>query len=150
MMKVNKDWYAERPMKRLAKTAGVLGLIALLVLVLDLGCMFRALTGFPCPGCGTTRACLAFLQGHVVDAFYFHPLFWLSVLLLPVVLLRGERVFSNERANRWFWITLLLMYLTVYLVRMILLFPDTPPMDYNEKAPLFLLYQWVSGWLAGQ
>lgn len=136
-------------MKKLAKMAGVLGLTALLVFVLDIGCMFRSLTGFPCPGCGTTRACLAFLQGHVVDAFYFHPLFWLSVLLIVVVLLRGERVFRNERVNRWFWIIILLMYLTVYVVRMILLFPDTPPMDYNEKAPLFQLYQLISGWFTG-
>ena len=136
-------------MKKLAKMAGVLGLTALLVFVLDIGCMFRSLTGFPCPGCGTTRACLAFLQGHVVDAFYFHPLFWLSVLLIVVVVLRGERVFRNERVNRWFWIIILLMYLTVYVVRMVLLFPDTPPMDYNEKAPLFQLYQLISGWFTG-
>ena len=33
--------------------------------------------------------------------------------------------------------------------RQILLFPDTPPMDYNEKAPLFQLYQLISGWFTG-
>jgi cytochrome bd-type quinol oxidase subunit 2 len=135
-------------MKKLVKIIGVLALAALLVFVLDIGCMFRSLTGFPCLGCGTTRACLAFLQGHVVDAFYYHPLFWLSVILIIVTLFRGGTVFRSEKANRWFWITIFLMYLTVYIVRMVLLFPDVPPMDYNYGAPLYRVYQWLASLFA--
>ena len=121
---------------------GILAVAALLVFVLDIGCMFRSVTGFPCLGCGTTRACLAFFQGHIVDAFYYHPLFWLTIILIIITLFRGGQIFRNEKANRFTWITLLFMYLTVFIVRMVLLFPDTPPMDYNYDAPLFHVFQW--------
>ena len=45
-------------------------------------CPFRALTGFNCPGCGTTRAVHQLLHGHVVAAFEINPL---TILLLPVL-----------------------------------------------------------------
>ena len=45
-------------------------------------CPFRALTGFNCPGCGTTRALHQLLHGHVVAAFELNPL---TILLLPVL-----------------------------------------------------------------
>lgn len=112
----------------------MLALVGVLIIVLDIGCLFRYTTGLPCPGCGTTRACIAFVQGHVVDAFYWHPLFWLTVPLLVICVFTNGRLARSDRANRWIWITLGLMYVTVYVVRMILLFPDTPPMDYNYNA----------------
>jgi hypothetical protein len=37
-------------------------------------CLFHALTGVPCPTCGTTRAALAVLDLRVADAFAINPL----------------------------------------------------------------------------
>jgi hypothetical protein len=37
-------------------------------------CVFRSLTGFPCPTCGTTRAATAFLDGHLIAALVANPL----------------------------------------------------------------------------
>jgi len=37
-------------------------------------CVFRAWTGVPCPSCGTTRAAVAFLGGHLPEAFALNPL----------------------------------------------------------------------------
>jgi hypothetical protein len=45
-------------------------------------CPFRALTGFNCPGCGTTRALHQLLHGNLVAAFELNPL---TILLLPVL-----------------------------------------------------------------
>jgi len=47
-------------------------------------CIFRSLTGVPCPTCGTTRAATAFLQGHVMTAFANSPLATLAGLLFVV------------------------------------------------------------------
>jgi len=37
-------------------------------------CPFRLLTGFTCPGCGTTRALHQILHGHFETAFTLNPL----------------------------------------------------------------------------
>lgn len=46
-------------------------------------CPFRALTGYVCPGCGTTRAVHALLRGEVAGAFAYNPL---AVLVVPALL----------------------------------------------------------------
>ena len=38
------------------------------------GCVFHALTGLPCPACGSTRAVLALLAGDPLAALAFTPL----------------------------------------------------------------------------
>ena len=45
-------------------------------------CLFRALTGYLCPGCGTLRAIHQLLNGHFAAAFRLNPL---MLLLLPYV-----------------------------------------------------------------
>ncbi len=47
-------------------------------------CVFRSLTGIPCPSCGTTRAATAFLEGHLMTAFINNPLAALAGLLFVV------------------------------------------------------------------
>ncbi len=47
-------------------------------------CIFRSLTGIPCPSCGTTRAATAFLQGDLMTAFINNPLAALAGLLFVV------------------------------------------------------------------
>ena len=42
-------------------------------------CMFKTLTGYPCPSCGTTRA--------IIDLSLFH--FWDAILMDPLVCLVG-------------------------------------------------------------
>ncbi len=42
-------------------------------------CAFHALTGVPCPACGSTRAVLALLAGDPRAAFAFNPLVMLGI-----------------------------------------------------------------------
>jgi hypothetical protein len=37
-------------------------------------CMFRSLTGIPCPGCGMGKASILISQGEFYNAFLIHPL----------------------------------------------------------------------------
>lgn len=37
-------------------------------------CVFRNLTGLPCPTCGSTRAALAVARGHPLEALALNPL----------------------------------------------------------------------------
>jgi hypothetical protein len=52
------------------------------------GCPFRMLTGFTCPGCGTTRALHQILHGDFAAAFMLNPLLLLSIPFLLFALLR--------------------------------------------------------------
>ena len=47
-------------------------------------CVFRGLTGVPCPTCGTTRAATAFLNGELTIAFAANPLAALAGLIFIV------------------------------------------------------------------
>jgi hypothetical protein len=107
------------------------------------GCAVHSTVGLPCPGCGLTRACLAALRGDLALAFRLHPLFWLAPLILIVVVVlltfAPERL-STRTANRW-WLGLALLFLSVYLVRMVFYFPDQDPLVWNDRAVLPRIWQ---------
>ncbi len=80
-------------------------------------CPFLQVTGAPCPGCGMTRSCLAFLQGDFPEVLHQNPFgpvfafFWAVVgfgITLPQPW-RGR--FANslgrfEKRSRWaVWVT---------------------------------------------
>ena len=49
-------------------------------------CLFHLITGFYCPGCGTTRLVFALLNGHVSEAYNYNRLFF---ILLPFIVMYG-------------------------------------------------------------
>ncbi len=58
-------------------------------------CLIKALTGFDCPGCGTTRAFLAVIQGNFQAAFRYNPFL---IIVLPFVILMAVR---PDIAKKW-------------------------------------------------
>lgn len=55
-------------------------------------CAFHTLTGWQCPGCGTTRALHQLLHGHVIEAFRFNAMLF---VFAPFLILATAR-------PRWF------------------------------------------------
>ncbi|MBQ3064986.1 MAG: DUF2752 domain-containing protein [Clostridia bacterium] len=51
-------------------------------------CIFARITGYPCPGCGMTRAVLAVFRGDLGAAFSHHPL-WVTLPVIALLLLRA-------------------------------------------------------------
>ena len=70
----------------LAAAASALALRPLWLLIAPLlrPCVFRSLTGVPCPTCGTTRAATAFLDGNLIAAVAANPLAAMAGLLFVV------------------------------------------------------------------
>lgn len=60
-------------------------------------CPFRALTGFTCPACGSTRSLHKLLHGDVVAAFHFNPLLVLALPFLLYVLVRYTNAAFRDR-----------------------------------------------------
>jgi len=71
---------------------GVIGVVGLLVarfvpvarLIPFWGCSFRQLTGYPCPGCGLTRAADRFAHFHWLGALKANPLGTVAALLFAL------------------------------------------------------------------
>lgn len=103
-------------------------------------CLFRRILGIPCPGCGMTRAYLSLLHLNITSAFFYHPLFWCVPLVGAVILCRTHKFFQKLYQNPIFWSILVILFLGVYAIRMLTLFPDTPPMDYAANSVLFRLF----------
>lgn len=88
-----------------------------------LACPFRKLTGFTCPGCGSTRALHRLIHGDVVAAFQFNPLFILALPLLVYVLvrytdaaIRGEPINPNRLNAKYIWV-LFVVILSFWIFR---------------------------------
>jgi hypothetical protein len=104
---------------------GVLSLTAAYLLGISI-CPIYNIVGIPCPSCGMTRAWTSALRGDVKTALFYHPMFW-SVAGLPIIEIKDRRV--NRIA-----VIILIIFIAVWLVRMVLLFPDVEPMVINERA----------------
>ncbi|MBR5624479.1 DUF2752 domain-containing protein [bacterium] len=48
-------------------------------------CFFHALTGFECPGCGTSRALFCLVHGKMIAAFSYNPILFLAVPTLLIL-----------------------------------------------------------------
>jgi hypothetical protein len=66
-------------------------------------CPIKMLTGYPCPGCGMTRACWSLLKLDFAEAFYFHPLSYLlaSVVILVLINEVAELLFRKKMSYQW-------------------------------------------------
>lgn len=103
-------------------------------------CIFKWLTGLPCPGCGMTRAWVHFFHGEMPLAFYFHPLFWLIPFFLLLFLFRKKRWASFFISNSWFWRMGLFLVIGIYVFRMLTMFPEQAPLDFESSALLPQLF----------
>ncbi len=93
-------------------------------------CPIYAFLGIPCPACGITRAYRLFFCANVGEAFLMHPLFWLpAVLIFP---------FFRKRWALW---AIAILFFAVYIVRMVLLFPHTAPMNFNYDSVLGVIFK---------
>jgi hypothetical protein len=82
-------------------------------------CPFRALTGFQCPGCGSTRACYELLHLHPVAAFKLNPLMMLTLPFVVYGFLGFTKSAITGQPQRrifippiylWAWLVLLVFF----------------------------------------
>ena len=61
-------------------------------------CPLAAMTGMPCPGCGSTRALFLVLTGRFVEACRYNPCIYLWILL--AVYVGWQRYIRGEKSGR--------------------------------------------------
>ena len=98
---------APRPLWSFAVRQAVLPMILLAAFVLPLPgadghllglptlCVFRLLTGIPCPGCGLTRSCVCLAHGRLGESVAYHPLGPLTFAVMIALVLRRLPLFRR-------------------------------------------------------
>ena len=100
-----------------------LGAAALYIIfyVMEIPCIFRSVTGFPCPGCGMTRAVFCIITLDIPSAAHYHPM----VFFLPILFLfiwKDGRLFRSCRLNSAVLISIGVLFLVTYLIRLLLFY----------------------------
>ena len=89
-------------------------------------CLFRLLTGYQCPGCGSTRAMHQLLHGHVVAAFELNPFFLLAIPFLLYALIRYSVVVMRGGVPRQNTLPPPYIYALFFIVVSFWIFRNTP------------------------
>lgn len=118
-------------MKYRAPIFGMLAFSVFGMILTDTPCLIRVITGFPCPGCGLTRATFALLVFDFKGAFFFNPmvfLVWPLLFLLAYLFL--SKKFQMKKFSPLF-ISFGIIMIAVFIVRMIIYFPGAQPLNYD-------------------
>lgn len=105
-------------------------LYALIMYILDMqSCIFKLLFGIPCPGCGMTRAFVMLFKFQFSEAFNCNAMFVIVIFAGLVLLFRKKKYINRLYKSKAFWISIMLIVLAYYIIRMIYVYPNEP-MDY--------------------
>ncbi|MCI9296033.1 MAG: DUF2752 domain-containing protein [Lachnospiraceae bacterium] len=94
-------------------------------------CPSILITGFPCPGCGMTRAVIYLLKGQFLRSWALNPaaglwMLWAFWLFLERYI-RGRKC----RGLSWALCGIAVFMVIAYVVRMKMYFPNKPPYVYT-------------------
>lgn len=78
-------------------------------------CIFHAVTGLSCPGCGSLRAAHSFLHGEFAQAFRFNPLIFLLVPLAGMAWFVCRPAGLSALPAKWIWALLSIILLFAML-----------------------------------
>lgn len=114
-------------------------MLAVVVLYFVMQALFGAfcpsviVTGFPCPGCGMTRAVLYLLKGQFLRSWALNPAAGLWGLW--ALWFAFERYIRGQKCKGLTWALcgIALFMISVYLIRMVRYFPDRPPYVYTPN-----------------
>lgn len=125
--RIKKDWTESRQ----GIIAAILCLIIFTVLFKTI-CPVRLVTGYPCPGCGITRAALCLLRLDFTGAATLNPSVFLWVGLGTYIVISRYLLGKNKRADLLLFIVSLFT-VGIYIYRMAVLFPGKEPLSYYPK-----------------
>lgn len=96
-------------------------------------CPLYYVIGIPCPTCGMTRAFDALIHLDLNQALYYNPSFILVIVVVIVFIF--EDYLELKLVKKIYTICLILLVL-IYLIRMIIYFPNHDVLNYNQASLL--------------
>ena len=104
-------------------------LLIILLIFMFWKCPFEFTFGIPCPGCMMTTAAYYLIQLDFKKAYFFNPVIYLLVIMLIPLLYtykRNQALFSKLLSFT------LIVWLIIYIYRMMTIFPNYP-MSFVEE-----------------
>lgn len=95
-------------------------------------CPMVIVTGFPCPGCGMTRAVFFMLTGQIHRSWNLNPLAIGWIFLAIWFIYRRYWCGKKVKEVKYIGLVLVTMMLFVYAYRMVHIFPSHAPMVYTR------------------
>lgn len=126
--------------------AAVLLYAVVVNLVFHAFCPLVIFCGFPCPGCGVSRATLCFMAGRWQTAWQLNPVIFPIVLFAAYFCLCRYLLGRKVRGARIFIAIIFVLLFVVYCLRMYRYFPDRIPYVYTEDnilARIFPFYEQI-------
>lgn len=69
-----------------------------------IGCGFYQATGLQCPSCGGTRCVINIFQGNFKEAFFLHPIYFITVVYLLIVnIIYIINIDRKEKIAKWLY-----------------------------------------------
>lgn len=113
-------------------------------LVFHAFCPLAIFCGFPCPGCGVSRAAACFLTGRWQQAWQMNPVIYPIALFAAYFCVMRYLLDRKVRGLKVLLAVIMVLLILVYGIRMYLCFPDRTPYVYRESnmlARIFPFYQ---------
>lgn len=98
--------------------SGLILLCAFIMYIFKIPCIFRAILGVPCPGCGITRAYICVFNLDFQKAFELNFMFW-SVPVLFVIYILDGKIFKKRLFNLILEYLIYLGFLVSWICRLI-------------------------------
>jgi hypothetical protein len=103
-----------------------------------IGCPIKDFSGISCPGCGMTRAVISALLLHFDQAFYYHPLFFLTPVMFLLYLFDN---FIKKNVKGICWTIIIILFFAVYFYRLFFTVNDVVTIDIWSGRVLKLLHK---------
>ncbi|MEG0468675.1 MAG: DUF2752 domain-containing protein [Longicatena sp.] len=118
--------------------------IGIFILLFFIGnaCPIEHMFGIPCPGCNMFTALYWLLRGDIETATYYHPawlFFLIYVGICAFLFYKYKADMKQSIAFKSATTVFLIVFIGIYVVRMITIFPNMP-MQFNEQAIFVKLF----------
>lgn len=121
----------------------VMGVFGLFFVLFEDVCPTQILFGFPCPGCGLTRAGLLLLSFQWGKAWQMHPFIYVWLCFAVYVCykryIRGMKVRGGMRIA----VVILSAMIVFYIYRMLMFYPEVEPMIQQKES---IYHSFVAIW----
>ncbi|WP_051200691.1 DUF2752 domain-containing protein [Butyrivibrio sp. XPD2002] len=96
-------------------------------------CPVVLLCGFPCPGCGLTRAFLSFITFHPIRAMQYNPSYPLWIAIAVVAFWKRYIKNSTLKSLEYPLLAVCIVTIVIYVWRLTHVFPGSAPMNYTHQ-----------------